>query len=96
VKAIRHASDRVAIPVHHCRMAEHIRFKPSGAAQTTAFARSEDRPKALRSGFEVHLAKPVDPAGLVASVATLAGRVRAESSSAGGVSARQPRVCIGG
>ena len=44
------------------------------AAALTAFARSEDRTKALRSGFEMHLAKPVDPAELVASVATLARR----------------------
>ena len=45
------------------------------AAALTAFARSEDRTRALRSGFEMHLAKPVDPGELVASVATLARRV---------------------
>ena len=50
-----------------------IRHVP--AAALTAFARSEDRTKALRSGFEMHLAKPVDPAELVASVATLTRRV---------------------
>jgi PAS domain S-box-containing protein len=44
------------------------------AAALTAFARSEDRTKALQSGFELHLAKPVDPAELVASVATLVRR----------------------
>jgi PAS domain S-box-containing protein len=49
------------------------------AAALTAFARSEDRTKALRSGFEMHLAKPVDPGELVASVATLARRVSANS-----------------
>ena len=48
------------------------------AAALTAFARSEDRTKALRSGFELHLAKPVDPGELVASVATLARRVNTE------------------
>ena len=47
------------------------------AAALTAFARSEDRTKALRSGFEMHLAKPVDPGELVASVATLVRRHRA-------------------
>lgn len=47
------------------------------AAALTAFARSEDRTKTLQSGFEMHLAKPVDPAELVASVATLARRYRA-------------------
>ena len=48
------------------------------AAALTAFARSEDRTKALRSGFEMHLAKPVDPGELVASVATLARRADTE------------------
>jgi signal transduction histidine kinase/CheY-like chemotaxis protein len=44
------------------------------AAALTAFARSDDRTKALRSGFELHMAKPVDPGELVASVATLVRR----------------------
>jgi CheY-like chemotaxis protein len=52
----------------------HVRDVP--AAALTAFARSEDRTKALRSGFEMHLAKPVDPGELVASVATLVRRAR--------------------
>ena len=46
------------------------------AAALTAFARSEDRTKALQQGFEMHLAKPIDPGELVASVATLARRYR--------------------
>jgi CheY-like chemotaxis protein len=46
------------------------------AAALTAFARSEDRMKVLRSGFEMHLAKPVDPGELVGSVATLVQRAR--------------------
>jgi PAS domain S-box-containing protein len=49
------------------------------AAALTAFARSEDRIKALRSGFEMHLAKPVDPGELVVSVAMLAHRTRSAS-----------------
>jgi PAS domain S-box-containing protein len=52
----------------------HVRDVP--AAALTAFARSEDRTKALRSGFEMHLAKPVDPGELVASIATLVRRAR--------------------
>jgi CheY-like chemotaxis protein/anti-sigma regulatory factor (Ser/Thr protein kinase) len=52
----------------------HVRDVP--AAALTAFARSEDRTKALRSGFEMHLAKPVDPGELVASVLTLVRRAR--------------------
>jgi PAS domain S-box-containing protein len=46
------------------------------AAALTAFARSEDRTKALQHGFEMHMAKPVDPGELVASVATLVRRNR--------------------
>ena len=46
------------------------------AAALTAFARSEDRTKSLRSGFEMHLAKPIDPGELVAAIATLARRTR--------------------
>ncbi len=46
------------------------------AAALTAFARSEDRTKALQCGFEMHLSKPVDPGELVASVATLVRRKR--------------------
>jgi len=45
------------------------------AIALTAFARSEDRTRALRSGFLVHVAKPVDPSELVATVAAVAGRV---------------------
>ena len=49
-------------------------IRDSPAAALTAFARSEDRTKALDSGFEMHLAKPVDPGELVASIATLVRR----------------------
>ncbi len=45
------------------------------AIALTAFARSEDRTRALRAGFVVHVAKPVDPSELVATVASVAGRV---------------------
>jgi len=53
------------------------------AAALTAFARSEDRTKALRCGFEMHLAKPVDPGELVASVATLAKRAQIQPDDRG-------------
>ena len=45
------------------------------AIALTAFARSEDRTRALRAGFLVHVAKPIDPSELVATVASVAGRV---------------------
>ena len=44
------------------------------AIALTAFARSEDRTRALRSGFLVHVSKPVDPSELIATVASVAGR----------------------
>ena len=51
---------------------EAVRGVP--AAALTAYARSEDRTRALRSGFQMHLAKPIDPAELVAAVSMLARR----------------------
>jgi CheY-like chemotaxis protein len=42
------------------------------AVALTAYARIEDRVKALTSGFQVHVAKPVEPVEIVAVVASLA------------------------
>jgi len=42
------------------------------AAALTAYADATDRARALAAGFQAHLAKPVDPAELVAVVAELA------------------------
>ena len=61
------------------RKSNNLAIRNIPAAALTAFARSEDRTKALRSGFEMHLAKPVDPGELVASVATLVRRVNTKS-----------------
>jgi signal transduction histidine kinase len=44
------------------------------AAALTAYARAEDRLRALEAGYQTHLAKPIDPAELIATVARLAGR----------------------
>ncbi|MEO6223348.1 MAG: ATP-binding protein, partial [Vicinamibacterales bacterium] len=44
------------------------------AAAVSAFARPEDRTRALREGFQMHVAKPVDPTELTAVVASLATR----------------------
>ena len=44
-------------------------------AAITAYARSEDRIRCLKSGFQIHLSKPIDPGELVATVAALASRV---------------------
>lgn len=45
------------------------------AIALTAFARSDDRTRALRAGFRMHVSKPVEPAELVATVANVAGRL---------------------
>jgi PAS domain S-box-containing protein len=47
----------------------------------TAFARSEDRRRALMAGFQSHLAKPVEPAELVAVVASVAGALPRKPAS---------------
>ena len=44
------------------------------AAALTAYARVEDRTRALRAGFQLHVPKPVEPSELVAVVANLAKR----------------------
>jgi CheY-like chemotaxis protein len=44
------------------------------AAALTAYARMEDRLEALRSGFQIHLPKPIEPAELVVVVANLSKR----------------------
>jgi signal transduction histidine kinase/CheY-like chemotaxis protein len=44
------------------------------AAAFTAYAREEDRTRALDAGFQMHIAKPVSSSELVALIARLAGR----------------------
>ena len=45
------------------------------AIALTALARSEDRTRAMRAGYQVHLSKPVDSQELIATVGSLSGRV---------------------
>ena len=44
------------------------------AAALTAYARREDRVKTLLAGYQIHLAKPVEPEELVTAVSRLSGR----------------------
>lgn len=59
---------------------KQVRALPSEAGGTTpaialtAHARSEDRRRAMLSGFDIHVARPVEPSELVAVVASLARR----------------------
>ena len=43
------------------------------ALALTAYARSEDRNAALKAGFQMHLAKPIEPTDLLVTIATLVG-----------------------
>ena len=60
--------------IRRLRTSEGQRGRSTPAAALTAFARSEDRRRALLAGYQTHLAKPVDPLELVVVVAALAGR----------------------
>jgi CheY-like chemotaxis protein len=54
----------------------HVRALEAGqrvpALALTAYARSEDRRRSLSEGFQMHLAKPVDPTEFAVAVASLA------------------------
>jgi PAS domain S-box-containing protein len=52
------------------------------AVAVTAFARPEDRLWALRAGFQIHLAKPVNASELIVAVASLAGRLDGDQPAA--------------
>lgn len=52
------------------------------AVALTAFARSEDRTRSLLAGYQMHVAKPVEPSELLAAVASVAVS-RTEDSSDG-------------
>jgi len=53
------------------RALPHVRGGGIPAIALTAFGRDEDRARSLAAGFMRHLAKPVEPADLVAAVADL-------------------------
>jgi signal transduction histidine kinase/ActR/RegA family two-component response regulator len=54
--------------IQHCR----ARGVTAPAIALTAYARSEDRAKALAAGYERHLAKPIEAAELIAAVSAAA------------------------
>jgi PAS domain S-box-containing protein len=60
--------------VRRIRQHRDARVREVPAAALTAYARSEDRARALRSGFQIHLAKPIDPEELTATIAALVRR----------------------
>jgi CheY-like chemotaxis protein len=60
--------------IHKVRALSPEQGGQTPAAAFTAYARVEDRLQVLRSGFQIHLPKPVEPVELVAVVANLVGR----------------------
>ncbi|MEO5717520.1 MAG: PAS domain-containing protein, partial [Chthoniobacterales bacterium] len=56
------------------RRQESAQSRKTPAIALTAFARSEDRTRALLAGFSAHVSKPVEPAELVATIASVVGR----------------------
>jgi CheY-like chemotaxis protein len=64
-------------------LVEKVRALPAGqggltpAVALTAFARPDDRVRALMAGFQAHLSKPMRPHDLAAVVAELVGQTRA-------------------
>jgi CheY-like chemotaxis protein len=74
-----------------------IRKLPAGeggevpALAVTAYAREEDRMKALIAGFQGHLTKPFEPEALVSAVGTLVGRHSAPLHPAAASPAPQDR-----
>ena len=67
----------IGMPDHDgYELISRLRALPRGqsvpAVALTALARSEDRTRALRAGFQMHVPKPVDFAELVAVVQNLA------------------------
>ncbi|HEX8236640.1 MAG TPA: response regulator [Abditibacteriaceae bacterium] len=59
---------------------QNLRRREAGSGRTvpamalTAYARAEDRQKAMAAGFQEYAVKPIEPARLIALVAQLAGR----------------------
>ena len=62
--------------IRRVRSADDRSVRDIPAAALTAYARSEDRAKTLQSGFEMHLAKPIDPVELASAVKALARSAR--------------------
>jgi CheY-like chemotaxis protein len=60
--------------IHKVRAMETDRLRMIPAVAITAYAREEDRERALACGYQDYLSKPVEPSHLVMVVARLASR----------------------
>jgi PAS domain S-box-containing protein len=57
--------------IQHLRTCEPKRIRNIPAIALTAYARADDRQRALLAGYQMHLAKPIEPRELVAGIASL-------------------------
>jgi CheY-like chemotaxis protein len=60
--------------IRRLRELKSKRAKQIPALALTAYATDQDRSLALSAGFQVHLAKPIEPESLVSSIAAALGR----------------------
>jgi CheY-like chemotaxis protein len=61
--------------IHEVRRRDAASTRWLPAVALTAYARSEDRMRALAAGFQMHLAKPVEPSEMLTVIASLSGRL---------------------
>ncbi len=61
--------------MHRVRMLPPSSGGTVPAIALTAYARTEDRTRAFRAGYQAHLAKPIEPAELVATISSFAGLI---------------------
>jgi PAS domain S-box-containing protein len=57
--------------IQQMRVCEPKRVRNIPAIALTAYARADDRQRALLAGYQMHLAKPVEPRELIAGIASL-------------------------
>jgi CheY-like chemotaxis protein len=58
--------------IRNVREHAEARVRAIPAAALTAYARTDDRERAIAAGFQLHVTKPVDPANLLQVVTSLA------------------------
>jgi CheY-like chemotaxis protein/nitrogen-specific signal transduction histidine kinase len=71
--------------IKRLRKLKSERAKQIPAVALTAYATDEDRSQALSAGFQIHVAKPIEPESFVTSIAAVLGRQSEPSASAGGL-----------
>ena len=64
--------------IRKVRNLSNERQRQTPAIALTAFTRAQDRMRALSSGFQNHVSKPVEPDELVTVIASIMGRLHAE------------------